>query len=128
MCTPLRAAFGLHLHNCCRVYDSLVKPYGLTFGAKQTIDDAALTNPPGADLDREATRRAKYRDVFRLLFTLTPETHCTRLDFAQRGYRESPCYDVCNQGWAYFLGTSFKQYIETGRGIPYPDMPDTRKT
>ena len=31
---------------------------------KHAIDDPAMTNLPGADLDHEATGRMKYRDVF----------------------------------------------------------------
>ena len=63
-----------------------------------------------------------------ITFALTPQIAGTRIDFAQTGYRESPCYEVCWQGWAFFVGTSFKQYIETGKGIPYPEMQDTSKT
>jgi uncharacterized protein YndB with AHSA1/START domain len=63
-----------------------------------------------------------------ITFTLTPEKHGTLLDFVQTGYRESPCYKVCNQGWAFFVGTSFKQYIETGKGIPYPEIHDPSRT
>ena len=59
-------------------------------------------------------------------FVLTPQAAGTRVDFAQTGYRESPCRDVCVQGWAFFVGTSLKQYVETDRGIPYPHMQDTR--
>ena len=28
------------------------------------------------------------------------------------------CWDVCNQGWNYFL-PSLKQFAETGRGTPF---------
>ena len=63
----------------------------------------------------------------KITFTLTPAIQGTRLDFAQTEYRESPCYEVCNQGWAFFVGTSLKQYLETGKGMPYPEMLDTRK-
>ena len=60
-------------------------------------------------------------------FVLRPVEGGTRLEFSQTGYRESPCRDVCHQGWAFFVGTSLKQYLETGRGVPYPEMVDTRK-
>ncbi len=53
---------------------------------------------------------------------LTPQAGGTHLDFAQNGYQASSCY-VCVQGWAFFVGTSLKQYVETGIGIPYPDIP-----
>lgn len=61
-----------------------------------------------------------------IAFVLTPQSDGTRVDFAQTGYRDSPCYDVCHQGWSFFVGTSLKHYLETGKGIPYPEMPDTR--
>ncbi len=54
-------------------------------------------------------------------FTLTPEDAGTRVEFAQAGYRESPCRTACEQGWSFFIGKSLKQYVETGRGIPYPE-------
>ncbi|MBJ6982161.1 SRPBCC domain-containing protein [Luteimonas sp. MC1572] len=60
-------------------------------------------------------------------FALAPENQGTRIAFAQTGYRESPCFDACEQGWAYFVGVSLKQYVETGKGIPYPEMQDTRQ-
>lgn len=61
-----------------------------------------------------------------ITFTLTPEKGGIRLDFAQTGYRESPCYDACHQGWAFFIGTSLKLYLESGKGVPYPEIQDTR--
>ncbi len=60
-----------------------------------------------------------------ITFALTPQAVGTRVDFSQTGYRESPCFEVCDQGWGFFVGTSLKQYVETGKGIPYPEMLDT---
>jgi hypothetical protein len=60
-----------------------------------------------------------------ITFDLVPDDRGTRIDFAQTGYRSSPCFEVCDRGWAYFVGTSLKQYVETGKGIPYPEMQDT---
>ena len=60
-------------------------------------------------------------------FVFTPVEGGTRVDFAQTGYRESPCYVLCVQGWAYFLGTSLKGYLETGKGTPYPEITDTNQ-
>ncbi|MEW6128638.1 MAG: SRPBCC domain-containing protein [Acidobacteriota bacterium] len=62
-----------------------------------------------------------------ITFALVPQGTGTQIDFSQAGYRESPCYEVCNQGWAFFVGISLKQYIEMGKGIPYPEMQDTSK-
>ena len=61
-----------------------------------------------------------------ITFVLTPEAGGTRLDFAQTGYRDSPCYETCEQGWAFFVGTSLRRYLETGCGLPYPEMQGTR--
>jgi hypothetical protein len=60
-----------------------------------------------------------------ITFDLGPGTGGTRLAFAQTDYKESPCHEACTQGWAFFIGTSLKQYVETGKGIPYPEMQNT---
>lgn len=60
-----------------------------------------------------------------ITFSLSPENAGTRVAFAQTGYRHSPCFDACDQGWSYFVGISLKQYAEAGKGIPYPEMQDT---
>jgi uncharacterized protein YndB with AHSA1/START domain len=62
-----------------------------------------------------------------ITFSLAPQATGTKVDLAQEGYRESPCYEVCSQGWEFFVGTSLKQYLETGKGVPYPEMLDTSK-
>lgn len=58
-------------------------------------------------------------------FVLVPEGDGTRVEFSHVGYQTSPCFEACEQGWGYFLGTSLKQYLETGKGVPYPEMQDT---
>lgn len=55
-----------------------------------------------------------------ITFQLTPQKTETRLDFCHTGYQDSPCYDVCTDGWSFFIGTRLKHYVETGRGTPYP--------
>jgi len=62
-----------------------------------------------------------------MLFKLIPDGSGTKVDFTQSDYRESPCYKVCHEGWKYFLGTSLKSYLETGKGLPYPETRDTSK-
>lgn len=62
-----------------------------------------------------------------ITFELHAEPGGTCIEFSQTGYRDSPCYDACVGGWAFFLGTSLRQYLETGQGIPYPDVEDTRE-
>jgi hypothetical protein len=32
---------------------------------------------------------------------------------------ELNCYDICEAGWNYFVGTSLKNYLESGTGSPY---------
>jgi len=59
-------------------------------------------------------------------FELHPERAGTRIAFTHSGYAESPCRDTCEQGWAFFIGTSLKRYLESGTGIPYPEIEDTR--
>ena len=62
-----------------------------------------------------------------ITFELTPEGDATRVEFAHTGYKDSPCYKVCVEGWAYFVGVSLKQFLETGQGLPYPVVEDTSK-
>ncbi|MDW3195256.1 MAG: hypothetical protein R8G66_22970 [Cytophagales bacterium] len=31
---------------------------------------------------------------------------------------ELNCYEICDAGWTYFISTSLKQYLETGKGLP----------
>jgi uncharacterized protein YndB with AHSA1/START domain len=46
----------------------------------------------------------------------------TRLHFEHVGLvPEFECYDLCNQGWQFFMD-SLQQYIATGRGTPF--VPD----
>lgn len=59
-------------------------------------------------------------------FELDPDPAGTRIGFTHSGYADSPCRDTCEQGWAFFVGTSLKRYLETGTGIPYPDVEDSR--
>jgi len=43
----------------------------------------------------------------------------TRVDFEHIGLVPGlECYDLCNDGWNYFLG-SLQQQVETGRGTPF---------
>jgi len=41
------------------------------------------------------------------------------LHFTHAPYPESSCYQVCYDGWLFFLGKSLKNYLETGQGSPY---------
>ncbi|MCC4634434.1 SRPBCC domain-containing protein [Xanthomonas dyei] len=87
----------------------------------------------GADhrLVRWRCERSNMRDTAAwegtvMRFDLISTSEGTRVEFVQSGYRDSPCLEACTQGWQYVLGSSLKRYVETGQGMPYPDMPDTR--
>jgi len=58
-----------------------------------------------------------------ICFELTPIAQGTQLDFSHLDYPESPCLQLCTQGWSFFLWVSLKRYLENGQGMPYPDMP-----
>lgn len=60
-----------------------------------------------------------------IAFALHPDSDGTRVEFSQTGYRQSPCFAACQQGWGYFLGVSLKQYLERGKGVPYPETQDS---
>ncbi len=41
------------------------------------------------------------------------------LFFEHRGLTpDLNCYEMCDAGWTYFVGSSLKQYLETGEGGP----------
>jgi len=52
-------------------------------------------------------------------FNLEPLGANTKLLFSHEGYRNSPCREICTDGWQFVLGTSLKKYLETGIGQPY---------
>jgi uncharacterized protein YndB with AHSA1/START domain len=68
-----------------------------------------------------------------IVFRLAPEgKEHTRLGFDHIGLLPSlECYDLCNNGWQYFLG-SLQQFLETGKGTPHErgdeckDKPEIR--
>jgi len=53
-------------------------------------------------------------------FQLTPDGDGTKLDFSHTGYPDSPCFEAAKTGWTNALG-SLKDYLETGKGVPYPE-------
>jgi uncharacterized protein YndB with AHSA1/START domain len=59
-------------------------------------------------------------------FDLRAEGDVTVLLFAHRGFAEaSENYARVTTGWAYFL-FSLQRYLETGSGVPAPDVDFTR--
>lgn len=55
-----------------------------------------------------------------MAFELIKDENGTKMDFTHANYQDSPCYEACSDGWKYFLGTSLKSFLETGKGFPYP--------
>lgn len=54
----------------------------------------------------------------RVSFRLTEDVGKTRLSLVHYGLRPLACYEQCQRGWDYFLGTSLKQLVEVGHGHP----------
>ena len=45
--------------------------------------------------------------------------------FGHKGWKQAgEFYMHCNSKWGFFLGTSLKDYVETGKGRPAPEDPD----
>jgi ketosteroid isomerase-like protein/uncharacterized protein YndB with AHSA1/START domain len=54
-----------------------------------------------------------------IVFSLAPVGDGTRLHFEHRGLTPAlDCYELCENGWDFFLRRSVAQLLETGRGIP----------
>ncbi len=60
-------------------------------------------------------------------FRLTSDATGTKVEFTQSEYQDSACLEACANDWNYFLGTSLKNYLESGKGTPYPEAHDTTK-
>jgi uncharacterized protein YndB with AHSA1/START domain len=59
----------------------------------------------------------------RVIFTLkSAGKDRTKWRFEHEGLTtELECYDSSTKGWQHFFSTSFKPYVETGKGQPYTD-------
>lgn len=53
-----------------------------------------------------------------VIFEIEPLNGEARLTFTHVGLRPLECHDVCRDVWDYFLHTSLKAYVETGKGEP----------
>jgi uncharacterized protein YndB with AHSA1/START domain len=60
-----------------------------------------------------------------MMFELIKDESGTKVEFTHSNYQDSPCFKVCSDGWNYFLGTSLKSFLETGKGFPYPETQNT---
>lgn len=45
------------------------------------------------------------------------------LTFVHDNYKSSPCFSECTAGWAFVLGKSLKNLVETGSGEPFRNGP-----
>ena len=55
-----------------------------------------------------------------LRFRFSPSAEGTVLDFEHAGLVPSlDCYDVCENGWDFFLRRSLTELVEDGKGAPY---------
>jgi len=57
----------------------------------------------------------------RILWNLTKiDGNRTRLEFTHEGLIESmDCWEICEEGWNFFLLESLKSYLEKGEGKPF---------
>lgn len=55
-----------------------------------------------------------------IVFVFTDlDQNTIELTFEHKGLTpELNCYEICDAGWTYFIVTSLKQYLETGKGSP----------
>ncbi len=54
-----------------------------------------------------------------LHWKLIEENENTFIDFYHEGlYTTNACYDVCSSGWNFYIATSLKEFLETGKGQP----------
>jgi uncharacterized protein YndB with AHSA1/START domain len=55
-----------------------------------------------------------------ITWDLLPIENGTKIIFGHRGYASADgCLPMCSYQWAFYL-TSLKNYLETGKGNPYP--------
>lgn len=55
----------------------------------------------------------------RIVFEITKKTNKTEIQFTHQGLEpQFECYKVCSKAWGYFITTSLKNFIETGKGDP----------
>ena len=58
-------------------------------------------------------------------FDIRPTPDGSVVLFGHKGWKQAgEFYMHCNSKWGFFLGTSLKDYVETGKGRPAPEDPD----
>lgn len=54
-----------------------------------------------------------------IIFEISKVDDKTQLKMTQIGLTpQNECYNACNDGWTYYIQTSLKSLIETGKGMP----------
>lgn len=60
-------------------------------------------------------------DDTRIVFEITKRVDKTEIKFTHKGLTpQFECYTVCSNSWDFFITTSLKNLIETGKGEPIP--------
>lgn len=55
----------------------------------------------------------------KIIFEITKAGDKTQLQMTHVGLTpHNECYNACNDGWTYYIQTSLKSLIETGKGMP----------
>ncbi|MCF6130739.1 SRPBCC family protein [Flavobacterium wongokense] len=63
----------------------------------------------------------------KVIFEITKVGDKTQLQMTHVGLTpQNECYKACNDGWTYYIQTSLKSLIETGKGMP--NAKDTART
>jgi hypothetical protein len=56
----------------------------------------------------------------KLKWEIQKQEEKTKIVLVHEGLRPSlECFEVCEQGWDYFFVNSLKQYLDTGKGLPF---------
>ncbi len=72
-----------------------------------------------AHIDMKALTRKDEWVGTRLIWTITSDGQGTTLTLLHEGLNKSfECYDVCESGWDYFIG-SLEAFLITRKGTPY---------
>ena len=58
-----------------------------------------------------------------VVFSISPKGKKTEVKFTHKGLVSTcECFEACEHGWDYYINTSLKSLIETGKGKPNPEM------
>ena len=57
-----------------------------------------------------------------MVFDISPKGKKTEVKFTHKGLvPKCECFEACEHGWDYYINTSLKNLIETGKGKPNPE-------